>query len=55
MEQLFKVVWAAISFIVPLAGIGFYLLYSPKQDAKLFGLIGMVGILVYMSIGLGFM
>lgn len=54
MEQIFKIVWAALSFIIPLVGIGFYLVYSPKKDAKLFGIIGIIGIFVYLSVGLGF-
>ncbi|KFZ27669.1 MAG: hypothetical protein KQ78_00072 [Candidatus Izimaplasma bacterium HR2] len=54
MEQLFKVVYASLSFMIPLVGIGFYLVYSPKKDAKLFGIIGVIGIFVYISVGLGF-
>ena len=54
MENVFKVVLAALSFTLPLVGIGFYLVYSPKKDAKLFGLIGIIGIFVYLSVGIGF-
>ena len=55
MENILRVIWAVLSFIIPLVGVGFYLVYSPKKDAQLFGIIGIVGIFVYMSVGLGFM
>jgi len=54
MENILKTVYAILSFIIPLVGIGIYVVYSPKKDAKLFGLIGIIGVLVYVSIGLGF-
>ena len=54
MENVIRIFFAALSFIVPLVGVGFYLIYSPKTDAKLFGLIGIIGIFVYMSVGIGF-
>ena len=54
MENILRTVYATLSFIVPLVGIGFYLVYSPKKDAKLFGLIGIIGIFVYISVGIGF-
>ena len=55
MENILRTICATLSFIVPLIGIGFYVVYSPKKDAKLFGFIGIIGVFVYLSIGLGFM
>lgn len=55
MDNVLRVLWASLSFILPLIGVGFYLLYSPKKDAKLFGLIGIIGIFVYICCGIGFM
>lgn len=54
MENAFRIAIAALSFLIPLLGVGMYLVYSPKKDAKLFGLIGIIGIFVYISIGIGF-
>ena len=54
MENTLRTGWAILSFLLPLVGVGFYVLYSPKKDAKLFGIIGIIGIFVYLSIGIGF-
>ena len=54
MEKVMRTNWAILSFIIPLVGIGFYIVNSPKKDAQLFGLIGLIGIFVYLSIGIGF-
>lgn len=55
MENILRALWSILSFLIPLIGIGIYVVYSPKKDAKLFGLIGIIGVVVYMSVGLGFM
>ena len=54
MENILRIVYAVLSFIIPLVGVGYYLVYSPKKDAQLFGLIGIIGIFVYMFVGIGF-
>lgn len=54
MENILRTSCAILSFIIPLVGIGIYVFFSPKKDAQLFGIIGIVGVIVYFSIGLGF-
>jgi len=39
---------------MPLIGVAYYMVHSPKKDAILFGFVGMVGIFVYLSIGVVF-
>ena len=54
MENIIRTSFAVLSFILPIVGIGIYVIYSPKKDAKLFGMIGVIGIFVYFTVGLGF-
>lgn len=54
MENISRILFAFLSFIIPLVGVALYFLYSKKQDAKLFGMISVIGVIVYIGIGLGF-
>lgn len=54
MESVTRLIWTIISFIVPLIGVILYFAHKSKNDAKLFGMIGMVGMSVYILCGLGF-
>jgi hypothetical protein len=41
-----KVLLAILSFIIPLVGIILYFVYEPKKDAKLFGLLALIAIVL---------
>ena len=38
-----KIILAIVSFIIPLVGWILFFTYKPKEDAKLFGILGIVG------------
>lgn len=52
MDNKKRLLLTLTSFIVPIVGIVLYLTYSNKLDAKLFGAIGVIGILVYAGVGI---
>ncbi|WP_168169716.1 hypothetical protein [Candidatus Izimaplasma sp. ZiA1] len=37
-----------LSFIIPLVGFVLYFVYTPKKDAKLFGLIALIAVVLYV-------
>jgi len=41
--QTKKILIAIVSFIIPIVGIILFFVYKPKEDAKLFGILGLVG------------
>ena len=52
-KQTKKIILAIISFIFPLVGIVLYFIYKPKKDAKLFGLLALIGLLLWLIGGIG--
>lgn len=42
-----RIVLAIISLFIPIVGIVLFFLYTPKKDAKLFGLLGLVSIILW--------
>lgn len=44
--DLKKIILAIISFFIPLVGIILYFVYTPKKDAKLFGLLAVIAIVL---------
>lgn len=55
MKDTSRTICTVLSFIIPLVGVTLYFTYNKKQDAKLFGIIGVIGIIVYVSIGIEFL
>lgn len=45
-----KILLALLSLFVPIIGIILFFIYNPKSDAKLFGLLGLISIILW---GLG--
>ena len=54
MNNVIKFIWTILSFGIPLIGISLYFMYDNNRDAKLFGIIGVIGIFVYLGVGMGF-
>ncbi len=52
-KQTKKIIIAIISFLIPIVEIVLYFIYKPKSDAKLFGLLGLIGILLWIFGGAG--
>ena len=48
--QTKKIILAIISFIIPIVGIVLFFVYKPKEDAKLFGILGLVGWIIGMIV-----
>ena len=44
--DLKKLILAVLSFIIPLVGIILYFVYTPKKDAKLFGTLALIAIVL---------
>lgn len=42
-----RILLALISLFLPFIGIVLYFVYKPKKDARLFGLLGIVSILLW--------
>ncbi|MBU1094400.1 MAG: hypothetical protein KKH01_08060 [Firmicutes bacterium] len=42
-----KILLAILSLFVPIVGIVLYFIYTPKKDAKLFGLLGLLSIIFW--------
>lgn len=47
-----KILLAILSFFIPIIGIILYFIYTPKKDAKLFGLLGLIGIVLWVFGGI---
>ena len=54
MENVTRVIWTVLSFLIPLIGVTLYFVHSKKRDAKLYGMVGVIGIFVYVAVGMGF-
>ena len=54
VENALKYLWTILSFIIPLVGIVLYFVHNKKSEAKIYGFIGVIGILVYTLVGIGF-
>ena len=42
-----RILLAVVSLFIPIIGIILYFVYSPKKDAKLFGLLGLISIIFW--------
>ena len=42
-----KLLLAVLSLFIPIIGIILYFIYTPKKDAKLFGLLGLISIIIW--------
>lgn len=42
-----RILLAVVSLFIPIIGIVLYFVYTPKKDAKLFGLLGLISILFW--------
>lgn len=51
-KQTKKIIIAIISFLIWPVGIILYFVYKPKKDAKLFGLLGLIGLVLSVFIGI---
>ncbi len=49
-KQTKRIIIAIISFFVWPIGVILYFIYKPKRDAKLFGMLGLIG-LILMVLG----
>ena len=49
-----RLVLALVSLFVPLIGIFLYFFHTPRKDARLFGFLGVVSILIWGFSGLNF-
>ena len=45
-KQTKKIIIAIVSFIIWPVGIVLYFIYKPKKDAQLFGLLGLIGLIL---------
>ena len=54
MEYATRCLWTILSFIIPLVGVTLYFAHSKKRDAKLYGMVGVIGVFVYVAVGIGF-
>ena len=54
MVNATRCLWTILSFMIPLVGVTLYLVHNKKRDAKLYGMVGVIGIFVYIMIGIGF-
>lgn len=45
-KQTKKIIIAIVSFIIWPVGIILYFIYKPKKDAQLFGLLGLIGLVL---------
>lgn len=54
MKNLIRFIWAILSFCLPLVGISLYFTYKNKRDAKVYGIMGVIGIFVYIGISMGY-
>ena len=54
MENAIRCLWTILSFTLPLIGITLYFVHNKKRDAKLYGMVGVIGIFVYITVGIGF-
>ena len=45
-KQTKKIIIAIISFIIWPVGIILYFVYKPKKDAQLFGMLGLIGLIL---------
>ncbi len=53
-KQTKKIIIGIISFLIPIVGIVLFFIYKPKADAKLFGILGLLGIVLWYFGGFGF-
>ena len=44
--QTQKIVLAVLSFVIPIVGIVLFFIYKPKKDAQLFGVLGILGLII---------
>lgn len=42
-----RIVLALISLFIPIIGIVLFFLYTPKKDAKLYGALGLISIILW--------
>jgi len=42
-----KLLLSILSLFIPIIGIILYFIYTPKKDAKLFGILGLIGIVIW--------
>jgi hypothetical protein len=42
-----RILLSILSLFIPLIGIILFFLYTPRKDAKLFGLLGLISILIW--------
>lgn len=49
-----RLVLALVSLFIPVIGILLFFFHSPRKDARLFGLLGVVSILIWGITGLNF-
>jgi len=42
-----RILLAILSLFIPIIGILLYFFYTPKKDAKLFGLLGLISIILW--------
>ncbi|MDA3932362.1 MAG: hypothetical protein PF513_06465 [Tenericutes bacterium] len=42
-----RILLAILSLFIPIIGIILFFLYTPRKDAKLFGLLGLISILIW--------
>lgn len=47
-----KILLAILSFLIPIVGIILFFVYKPKEDAKLFGILAVVAIVLGIFAGL---
>ena len=49
-----RLLLALVSLFIPLIGILLFFFYNPRKDAKLYGLLGLISILLWGFGGLNF-
>ncbi len=54
MKNIVRFIWTILSFLIPLIGITLFFTHKSKFEGKLYGVIGVIGIFVYIGIGMGF-
>ncbi len=53
MDNVTRIFWTILSFTIPLIGITLFFVHKKKTEAKIYGVIGVIGILVYIAVGTG--
>lgn len=55
MSNIIRVLYFILSFTIPLIGVAFYIVNGKKKESTVYASVGVIGIFVYMVIGIVFL